>query len=268
MAVIVELARRVAIEGAPVGVELCFTVREEQALRGAYEIDTGRFKAGVGYVFDHATPIGEVIAASPTYVQWEAVLEGRAAHAGISPEEGRNAIVAAARSVSRIPSGRIDDATTANVASITGGAATHGTNIVAPDCRVTGEARSLEEGVAERLADEVVEAFHDAANEPDCACDVDVTLERSFEGYRIEPGEPGAKIAVTALEACGHEARLVDSGGGSDANAFRSAGLAVTNLANGTERPHMPDERVSAEALEQMLDVVIALTDGAGEQLR
>lgn len=268
VAVIVELARRVAIEGAPVGVELCFTVREEQALRGAYEIDTGRFKAGVGYVFDHATPIGEVIAASPTYVQWEAVLEGRAAHAGISPEEGRNAIVAAARAVSRIPSGRIDDATTANVASITGGAATHGTNIVAPDCRVTGEARSLEEGVAERLADEVVEAFHDAANEPDCACDVDVTLERSFEGYRIEPGEPGAKIAVTALEACGHEATLVDSGGGSDANAFRSAGLAVTNLANGTERPHMPDERVSAEALEQMLDVVIALTDGAGEQLR
>jgi di/tripeptidase len=42
----------------------------------------------------------------------------------------------------------------------------------------------------------------------------------------------------------------------------------VINLANGTERPHMPDERVSAEALEQMLDVVIALTEEAGEQLR
>lgn len=268
VAVIVELARRVAIEGAPVGVELCFTVREEQALLGAYEIETGRFKADFGYVFDHATPIGEVIAASPTYVQWEAVLEGRAAHAGISPEDGRNAIVAAARAVSRIPSGRIDGTTTANVASITGGVATHGTNIVAPDCRVAGEARSLEDGVAERLGDEVVEAFHDAANEPDCSCDVDVTLERSFEGYRVDPDEPGAKVAVAALQACGHEPRLVESGGGSDANAFRSAGMPVINIANGTERPHMPDERVSAEALEQMLDVVIALSDEAGEQLR
>jgi tripeptide aminopeptidase len=268
VAVMLELARRVAIEGAPVGVELCFTVREEQALRGAFEVDPGRFRASIGYVFDHATPIGEVIGASPTYVQWEAVLEGRAAHAGISPEDGRNAIVAASRAISRIPTGRIDASTTANVASIAGGTATHGTNIVAPDCRVTGEARSLEEGVAERLADEVVEAFHDAANEPDCSCDVDVTLERSFEGYRVDPDEAGAKVAMAALRDCGHEPRLVDSGGGSDANAFRSAGLAVINLANGTERPHMPDERVSAEALEQMLDVTIALTEQAGEELR
>ena len=268
VAVILELARRVAVEGSPAGVELCFTVREEQALRGAYEVDTGRFEATMGYVFDHATPIGEVIAASPTYVQWEAVLAGRAAHAGISPEEGRNAIVAAARAISRIPSGRIDSATTANVASVAGGTATHGTNIVAPDCRVTGEARSLEDGVAERLADEVVEAFHDAANEPDCSCDVDVTLERSFEGYRVDPEEPGARVAIAALEACGHQPRLVESGGGSDANAFRSAGLAVVNVANGTERPHMPDERVSAQALEQMLDVALALADQTAAALR
>lgn len=267
VAVIVELARRVAIEGAPVGIELCFTIREEQALRGAHELDTGRLKAQVGFVFDHATPIGEVITASPTYVQWQASLSGRASHAGISPEEGRNAIVAAARAVSRIPAGRIDSQTTANVASIVGGAATHGTNIVAPDCLVTGEARSLEEGVAERLADEVVEAFHDAANEPDCSCDVDVSLERSFEGFRLDPEEPGVKLAVAALAGCGHEPRMIETGGGSDANALRSRGLAVVNLANGTERPHMPDERVSAEALGQMLDVAIALADEAGEAL-
>lgn len=263
VAVLVELARRISIEGAPVGLELCFTVREEQALKGAGEVDVGRFSASTGYVFDHATPIGQIIGASPTYVQWEAVLEGRAAHAGISPEDGRNAIVAGARAVSRIPCGRIDDQTTANVASFLGGTATHGTNIVAPDCRVTGEARSLVDGVAERLADEVVATFHDAANDPDCSCDVDVSLERSFLGYRLEEDEPGVRIARAALAACGHEPVLVDSGGGSDANAFRRSGMAVVNVANGTERPHMPDERVSAEALEGMLDVALALVGEA-----
>ena len=263
VAVILEVARRVSVEGAPVGVELCFTVREEQALLGAYEVDVNRFDASV--VSDHATPIGEIIGASPTYVQWKAVLAGRAAHAGISPEDGRNAIVAAARAVAAIPSGRIDPNTTANVAAIAGGTATHGTNIVAPDCIVTGEARSLDQGVAEQLGDDVVKAFHDAANEPDCSCDVDVTLERSFAGFRLDPEEAGLRIARKALTASGHEPVVIDSGGGSDANAFRTAGLKVVNLANGTERPHMPDERVSAQALHEMLDVSFGLLAAAGE---
>lgn len=267
VAVILELARRVSVEGSPVGIELCFTVREEQALLGAYEVDTDRFVADTGFVFDHATPIGEIIGASPTYVQWKAVLAGRAAHAGISPEDGRNAIVAAARAVAAIPVGRIDSNTTANVAAIAGGTATHGTNIVAPDCVVTGEARSLEEGRAEQLGDNVVEAFHDAANEPDCSCDVDVTLERSFEGYRLDPEEAGMRIARRALAATGHEPVVIDSGGGSDANALRAKGMKVVNLANGTERPHMPDERVSAQALNEMLDVSLGLLEAAGEEL-
>ena len=267
VAVILEVARRVSVEGAPVGIELCFTVREEQALLGAYEVDVNRFDASVGFVFDHATPIGEIIGASPTYVQWKAVLAGRAAHAGISPEDGRNAIVAAARAVAAIPSGRIDPNTTANVAAIAGGTATHGTNIVAPDCIVTGEARSLDQGVAEQLGDDVVKAFHDAANEPDCSCDVDVTLERSFAGFRLDPEEAGLRIARKALTASGHEPVVIDSGGGSDANAFRTAGLKVVNLANGTERPHMPDERVSAQALHEMLDVSFGLLAAAGEEL-
>ena len=268
LAVMLELARRISIEGAPVGLELCLTVREEQALRGAKEVDVSRFRSPVGFVFDHATPIGEIIGASPTYVQWQADVTGRAAHAGISPEKGRNAIVAAARAVAAIPAGRIDEQTTANVASFTGGLATHGTNIVPDRCQVTGEARSLADGVAEKLADEVVEAFHDAANDPGLGCDVDVRLERSFLGYRLDPDEPGVRIARGALEQCGHEPTVVDSGGGSDANAFRAAGMDVINLANGTERPHMPDERVSAKALEEMLDVAIGLVDHAGQELQ
>ena len=38
----------------------------------------------------------------------------------------------------------------------------------------------------------------------------------------------------------------------------------MRNLANGTERNHQPDERVSVDALEGMLEVAIALVDEAG----
>ena len=62
----------------------------------------------------------------------------------------------------------------------------------------------------------------------------------------------------------GYEPRRVSSGGASDANAFVAAGLPVVNLANGTERNHQPDERVSVAALDGMLDVAFALIDTVG----
>ena len=39
-------------------------------------------------MLDHATPIGEVVVASPTYFRIEATFIGKAAHAGLRPEEG------------------------------------------------------------------------------------------------------------------------------------------------------------------------------------
>ena len=45
---------------------------------------------------------------------------------------------------------------------------------------------------------------------------------------------------------------------------FEAAGFPCLNLANGTERAHQPDERVSVDALEGMLEVAIALVEEAG----
>ena len=60
-------------------------------------------------------------------------------------------------------------------------------------------------------------------------------------------------------EAVGFEPAYVTTGGGSDANAFIAGGFPCVNLANGTERNHQPDERVSTWALEEMLDVALNL---------
>src|ERR1700709_2661570 len=54
VAVILEVARRCAIEGAPVGLELLFTVSEENALAGAKAFDVKTLDSEWGYVFDHA----------------------------------------------------------------------------------------------------------------------------------------------------------------------------------------------------------------------
>ena len=141
LAVLLGLARRFGAAGAlppPVGLELLFTVSEETGLHGAKGFDLGRLESRFGYVFDHATPVGEIVIASPTYHRIEAVIRGRAAHAGVRPEEGRSAIVAAARAIAAMELGRLDAETTANVGTIAGGTAT---NVVPERCRIEAEVR-------------------------------------------------------------------------------------------------------------------------------
>lgn len=257
VAVMLEAARRVSVEGSPVALELLLTRAEEVALAGAKAFDASRLRSAFGFVFDHATPVGEVVIASPTYFRIEAEFRGQAAHAGIRPEDGRSAIVAAARAVAAMPHGRLDAETTANVGSIEGGVPT--TNIVAERCRVVAETRSLDPARAEDSVAAIVDAFHDAAT--DSECDVDVTSERLFTGYRVKPSSPALAAAEAALRACGYEPARIASGGGSDANALEAQGFHCVNLANGTERNHEPTERVSQSALESMLDVTLELLE-------
>ncbi|MDX6733281.1 MAG: tripeptide aminopeptidase [Baekduia sp.] len=260
VAVLLLAAEHARAHGAPVDLELLFTVGEETALAGAKAFDVALLRSPFGYVFDHATPIGEIVMASPTYYRLEAEFRGRAAHAGIRPEDGRSAIVAAARAVAAMRHGRLDEETTANVGWISGGAA-GATNVVAERCAILAETRSLDPAKAEATVAEMVDHCHDAANEPLCEADLDVTVERLFEGYRHKPSAPAVLAAQRALDACGYTPRSIASGGGSDANAFEVAGLPTVCLANGTERNHEPTERVSVAALEGMLDVTYALLD-------
>ena len=260
VAVMLEVARRCAIEGSPVNIELLFTVCEEVGLAGAQAFDVKTLQADWGYVFDHASPIGEIVVASPTHYRFHADFRGKAAHAGLRPEDGRSAIEAAARAVAAMRLGRIDAETTANVARIDGGQS-GGTNIVAEHCRIVGETRSLDAAKAEAMIAELIEHIHDAANTPRCSCDVDITTERLFDGYRHAANAPAVLAAERALIACGYKPVRRDTGGGSDANAFESNGLHCTNLANGTEYNHEHRERVSIAALEGMLDVAFELLD-------
>jgi tripeptide aminopeptidase len=259
LAVMLEVARRVSVEGSPVGIELLFTVSEENALAGAKAFDASRLTSDFGYVFDHATAIGEVVVASPTYFRLEASFTGKAAHAGIRPEDGRSAVLAAALAVAGMPLGRIDDQTTANVGSIQGGVGS--TNVVPERCRLLAEARSIDPARVEDVVAGMVDALHDGAAQAEC--DVDVISEKLFTGFRVRPGAPELAAAEAALRARGYEPRRIQTGGGSDANALQAAGFPCLNLANGTERNHEPTERVSVAALEGMLDVALALLDEA-----
>jgi tripeptide aminopeptidase len=161
-----------------------------------------------------------------------------------------------------MPLGRLDAETTANVGSVRGG--TGSTNVVPDRCRLLAEARSIDGARAEELVARIIDALQDAA--ADSECDVDLVSEKLFTGYRVRPSAPELLAAEGALRACGYEPRRIQTGGGSDANALQAAGLPCLCLANGTERNHEPDERVSVAALDGMLDVALVLLEEAAAQ--
>jgi tripeptide aminopeptidase len=259
VATIMGAVRRIVREGTPsAGVEILFTTGEEQALEGAKAFDSSRLSADFGYVFDHASPIGEIVVASPTYYSLEARFKGKAAHAGIRPEVGHNAIAAAARAIAAMRIGRLDPETTANVGRIEGGAAA---NVVAERCFVELETRSLDDTRASEVVSDMVDALAGAAS--DSECDVETTVERLFQSYRLPRTTPAVEVAAAALRECDIEPVYINTGGGSDANVFVQGGLHVVNLANGTEGNHQPDESVTVEALEKILDVTLALVSQA-----
>ena len=260
VAVILEAARRWA-SGAPCGCELVFTTGEEVGLRGARAFDTGPLEAEFGFVLDHAAPIGRMVVAAPTYYAVHAEFLGRSAHAGIRPEDGRSAIGAAAKAVESMRLGRIDEETTANVGVISGGVAA---NVVPERCTIEAEVRSLDDGKAAEAVHAMVDTITWAASATET--DVDTTIEEHFRAYRIPESDPTVVIASAAMRDCGVEPVPTPTGGGSDASAFAAKGLPCLNLAIGVALNHTPQERVTAAALEKVLDITLRLAERAAEQ--
>src|SRR5438067_3778425 len=258
-AAMIDGARRVLEDGRPhAGIELLFTPMEEVGLVGAGAFDHERLHARVGYVYDQAAPIGDIVLGAPSSHSLEVTFHGRASHSGMYPEEGRSAIAAAARAIADLRLGRVDEETTANVGTIAGGTAT---NIVPEWCTFVAEARSHDEGKLADLLQEMQEAITFAAGLAEC--DVETKTRKSYRGYRFTRSDRAVALAAAALERCGHTVTYELSGGAADANGFNERGFECVNLANGMTQIHTPEEHIAVADLEAMVDVTLALCSEA-----
>jgi tripeptide aminopeptidase len=254
-----EGVRRILVESVPhAGLELLFTRQEEIGLLGAAAFDQTRLHAELGFVFDQEGAIGEIILGAPYAQGLEITFHGRAAHAGMAPEEGRSAIQAAAKAIADFRLGRVDEITTANVGVIRGGTAG---NIVPDTCSFLAEARSHDERKLGELVQEMLDACAFAASETEC--ELQSELRKTYRGYRFAKNDDVVGLAADALARSGHEVRYGLSGGAADANVFNERGLRCLNLTHGVYDFHSPDERITVTDLEAMVDVTVALVEAA-----
>jgi tripeptide aminopeptidase len=254
-----EAVRRILDTRRPhAGIELVFTPKEEVGLQGAAAFDHTRLHARTGFVYDQGAPIGEIVLGSPHAYTLDLRFRGRAAHAGMFPEEGRSAVAAASRAIADFRLGRLDEETSANVGVISGGT---GRNVVPEWCSFQAEVRSHDPQKATDLAREMLETSAFAASLGECELESEV--KPSFPGYLFRESDDPVRLAATALRASGFEPRYALSGGGADANVFNARGLECVNLANGMMEIHTPDEHIAVGDLEAMVDVTLALVDAA-----
>ena len=257
VAAMLEAARRIVQERLPhAGLELLFTQKEEVGLRGAGAFDHTKLEAELGYVYDQAAPIGQIVLGAPYGRTISARFHGRAAHAGMVPEEGRSAIAAASRAIADLRLGRIDEQTTANVGLITGGSAR---NIVPEWCSFEAEARSHDERALADLVQEMLDTLAFAASLGDCTLETEIGV--TYDGYRLRENDRVVQLAALALGQCGFEVTTALTGGGADANVFNQRGIPCLNLANGMAEIHTADEYIAVADLDAMVDVTLALID-------
>lgn len=257
----VELLR--AWDGTVPTFELFFTVCEEQGLVGAKHLGSDAVRSPMAVVFDSTGPVGGVVTRAPSQRIIRAAFRGTAAHAGVEPELGRSAIVAAAKAVAAMPLGRLDVETTANIGVIRGGIAT---NIVPELCEIEGECRGHNE---ERLA-QVAAAMVDAIQEGAALVGVDVEIDliREFEAFALSDDSPVVRLSRAALSAIGLLPALKTAGGGSDANVLNAHGVPTVNLDAGMMRVHSSEEYLPLDDLERLCAVIIRMIVLAPEYSR
>ncbi|MEY4480028.1 MAG: hypothetical protein RLZZ267_706 [Bacillota bacterium] len=230
------------------------TVGEESGLRGSSVLTPASVQANYGFALDSNGHVGEIVVAAPTNAKLYVDIHGRKAHAGVNPEDGISAIEVASKAIARMKLGRISAQTTANIGSINGG---QETNIVCDHVYIKAEARSLVDEEMHNQVNHMKVAFETAASE--LGATVEIKIDVMYPAYRLAPSDPVVQLAARAVEQIGRVPKVVESGGGSDANHFNRIGIPTVNLAIGYEHIHTTKEQIPVTELVKTTELIQAI---------
>lgn len=234
-------------------IEILFTVAEEPYCVGVRHLDFSSHKSKEAYVFDLTGAVGEAAYQAPTILSFQAVFNGRSAHAGFAPEQGVHAIQGACVAVSRIKCGHVGDATV-NIGTISGGIAD---NIVPDRCSVTGEIRSFSDKAAHDQLETISSTIKEAAD--DCGASVEIHSTVHCTAYQTPLNHAVIKRFYSACGQINLEPCLVQTFGGSDNNHLSLNGMAGLVVANAMNSCHSTSEYTTVEELENAANLALAL---------
>ncbi len=232
--------------------ELILTTCEEIGLLGAKALDESLVEARAGLALDTEDP-DSVINRAPAAIRFNIKIHGLAAHAGLNPEKGINAIKVAAQAISAAPQGRMDEETTCNIGHIQGGTAT---NIVPDLVQVDGEVRSHREKRLREIQDRIMSCFYQVAKEfkkspSDTYPYVSATVEDDYPLMHVPEDHPLVTTLLQAAKNLGRALKIEMTGGGSDANILNKKGLSTLIVGIGMQKVHTTEEFIKLQDMEK-----------------
>lgn len=252
---IIEAVRVLQEDNIPHGdVEVIITVGEETGLIGAKALDINNIKSKFGYAVDGTGQVGTIVNRAPSQTKIKATIFGKKAHAGIEPEKGISAINLAAKAISKMNLGRIDDETTSNIGTIKGGQAT---NIVADNVEILAEVRSLSDEKLHAESAKIKTAFEETAAELGGSADVQVDI--MYPSLHAPKEDAVITTAAEAIKNIGRKSDIISLGGGSDGNIFHGQGVSTAILGVGYEYIHTTSERMPLEELYKMTELIVEI---------
>ena len=255
LAAIMEAAESIVEDGMEhPPVEIVFTIGEEIYAVGISGFDSDVLKSERGYVLDLSGAPGAYSLSEPTLISYKAEITGKAAHAGFEPQNGINAVLAAAKAVCAIPQGWVREGTSCNVGIIHGGLAT---NIVSEKAEISGEIRSRSDADADEMLGEVRSAVEKACRE--VGASFEFSFRKCITAYRVPDDDPSLLRYKKVVEELGYELLPVPTFGGSDNNELRRRGFKTITMSIPMYDVHSCKEYSKADELVQTAEVVRAL---------
>jgi tripeptide aminopeptidase len=244
-----------ALRIAPVRppVEIAISRQEEVGLLGVKQLDFSRITARRGFLLDNDT-LDTIIIGGPSYFAIDVTVKGKAAHAGMEPEKGINAIQAASRAIAALALGRLDTETTANVGIITGGMIRNG---VPDSCTFAAECRSLTHARGQAVADDMVSVIRreveasgaQAAIEVNNLCRASCIAEDAWT----------VRISQQALSTLGIRAAGALMCGFTDASIYNNEGIEMAVVGIGARMEHSLEEHIHVEDMERAVAMMVEI---------
>jgi len=234
-------------------VEFAVSRQEEVGLLGMKNMDFSRLSAKRGFLMDNDT-LDTIVIGGPSYFAIDVTITGKAAHAGMEPEKGINAILAASKAIGALRLGRLDHETTANVGVIEGGLIRNGV----PD-RVSflAECRSADHQKGQDLAKEMERIIHEKVEATGAKAEIKV--DNLCRAVSIPEDAATVKIAQKALAKQGIEAKPIFITGFTDASIYNNQGIEMAVVGIGAKDEHTTHESIAVADMEKALTALIEM---------
>jgi tripeptide aminopeptidase len=250
---IAELLEALRIADIYPPIEIAISRQEEVGLLGVKNLDFEQLTARRGFLLDNDV-LETIVIGGPSYFAIDVEVKGRSAHAGMEPEKGINAILAAAKAISHLRLGRIDSKTTANVGVISGGLIRNG---VPAKVNFLAECRSLEHTKGQILAEEMLKIIRSQVESVGAQCEIRV--DNLCQAVSIPENAWTVETAKRALKTVGIEARTTFITGFTDASIYNNKGIEMAVIGIGAHLEHSVDEHINITDMEKAVRVLLEI---------